>query len=368
MVSIQAQTSGKLTKITADVGDLVEQGQIIARIQQDDVVEQIRRAELQRKNLESSFKEKQKASQEMKRIQILELQQDERNQHQHIKNLEQQVEAQHVLQQQQEKLKESREKLAKEGIITKSKVLEVENEVVAIQQQINALTLEIDKAKNHLNAVALEIKQINSTETLDELSYTQQVEEIQLEIRDLQKKFAEDSQIISPYTGRIVEVPKKEEELVTAGTTIMLMEKLSEDSELEVVMYFSPLTGKQIQKGMSVQISPSIVKREEYGFMEGAVLEVDKYPSTLTTIVKTLQNQTLAQMLVANAAPIKVTAQLFPDTGTVSGYKWSSRHGPPIQIHSGTICFGEVTVREQAPATLVLPILKKTVLGIQSPS
>ena len=161
-----------------------------------------------------------------------------------------------------------------------------------------------------------------------------------------------------------LEIPVKEGDLVRPGTTILLMERAAARTGLEAVVYFSPLTGKQIERGMKAQISPSIVKREEYGFMEGTVAEVDRYPSTFSDIMNTLQNENLARMLAADAAPIKIKVNLITDSDTPSGYAWSSRNGPPIEIDSGTISSVTVTVKEQPPITLVIPVLKKFLFGI----
>ena len=149
-----------------------------------------------------------------------------------------------------------------------------------------------------------------------------------------------------------------------SGTTIFLMERAGARTGLEVIVYFSPLTGKQVKKGMKAQVSPSIVKQEEYGFMEGTVAEVDIYPSTFSDIMKTLQNESLAQMLAADVAPIKVKVDLIVDSNTPSGYTWSSRNGPPITIDRGTISAVTVTAKEQPPITLVVPIFRKFLFGI----
>ena len=55
---------------------------------------------------------------------------------------------------------------------------------------------------------------------------------------------------------------------------------------------------------------------------------------------------------------------LSPSDGTESGYVWSSTDGPPLTLQSGTLCGVTVVVRRQAPATLVLPFLKKFFLGV----
>ena len=362
--SLQAQGGGEIMKINVEVGDVIEQGQIVARVEQKDLLEKIRTAQLDLKNLEVSFEEKRKIHEEARGIQIKELQQQEKNQHQQIKNFEIQLQAQYDFKDQQEQLKDGYKKLIQEGIIGRNKVLETENEIVKIQQNINTLKLDIERAKNQLNEILLEIQKIESSEAIDELTQTQQIEKAKLGIRVLQNAFAENSQIVSPSQGRVLEIPRSEGDLISPGTNILLMEKIEGASGVEVIVYFSPLTGKQVKKGMKAQVSPSTIKQEEFGFMEGVVSNVDAYPSTFTDIMKTVQNEGLARMLAADAAPIKVKVDLIVDSNTPSGYTWSSRNGPPITIDSGTISTVTVTAKEQPPITLVIPVLKKFLFGI----
>lgn len=366
VATVQAQNSGTITAINVEVGDLVERGTIIARLQQDDLLEQIRKYQLDLQNLETTFAEKNKTREETSQIQLTKLQQDQANQKQDIKNLEAQLQAQMDLKAQKEEYLTGVKDLVKQGILSKNKILEVENEIVAIVQQINSLQVGIEKSKNLLNSILVEIKQLGGSKTIEDLDQQQKIETLQMTIRTLQNNFAENSQIISPYSGRVLEIPVSIGMLVSSGRPIVLMEQRAGDSDFEVVTYFSPLTGKQIQVGMKTQISPTIVKREEYGFMEGIVKQVDKFPSTYQAVVKDLQNDSLAQMLTKNTAPIKVVMRLIPDPNALSGYKWSSRQGPPIEIQSGTICNTEVTVREQPPISLVIPLFKKYVLGIEN--
>lgn len=364
MVSVQVQYPGKITTLNIEVGEMVEQGQIIARLQQDELLEKIRMAQLELKNLKTSFEEKKKTEEETNHLQLQELTQREENQYQQIMGLESQLHTLNELKRQQQEKKAAHEKLMQEGSVTESKVLEAEHELVKIQQQIDAIQLQIGEAKHQLHTIDLEVKQIENTRVIDELRYSQQIEKAKLEIRTLQNTFAENSQIVSPDRGRVLEIPLKQGDLVRPGMTILLMERVTAGSGLEVVVYFSPLTGKQLKKGMKAQVSPSTVKQEKYGFLKGTVADIDRYPSTFTDIMNTLQNESLARMLVADIAPIKVKVHLIADAGTPSGYTWSSRNGPPIEIDSGTLSSVTVIVEEQPPIALVMPILRKVLLGV----
>lgn len=367
VASVQAVASGKITQVQVQVGDLIEKGNVVAQIQQDDLLEQIKQAQLRLNNLETTFREKNKNEAETAMIRLQQLRKDETNLQQHIQNLQIQVNAQQSLKQQQEKLKAGMQSLVDDGVVPRNTVLEIENDIVAIEQQINVLRLEIEKARNEVNDILLAIKTLESSRSAEELQQAQEIEQAQLAIENLQRLYAQNAQITSDYTGKVLEVAVKEGALVRPGDPMLFVEEFSEGGELEAVLYFSPLTGKQIRPGMDVRLSPSTVKQEEYGFMQGVVAHVDEFPSTFQAMMQTLQNQSLAQFLSADIAPIKVVARLQTDAATVSGYAWSSGNGPPVRIGSGTICAAEVTVHEQAPITLVLPILKKFLFGAENP-
>ncbi|MBU2489325.1 MAG: NHLP bacteriocin system secretion protein, partial [Proteobacteria bacterium] len=129
------------------------------------------------------------------------------------------------------------------------------------------------------------------------------------------------------------------------------------------ILYLSFQDGKKVRPGMRAQISPSTVKREEYGFIVGTVRTVSEFPATREGMMRTLANEQLVGTLTQDGAPIAITAELSLSPETVSGFEWSSSQGPPVLITSGTFCTATVTVRQQRPISLVIPILKKS-LGL----
>ncbi len=80
--------------------------------------------------------------------------------------------------------------------------------------------------------------------------------------------------------------------------------------------------------------------------------------------MRSLRYDNLVSMFTRNGAPIEVKADLIPNPATPTGFKWSSSEGPDIDIESGLLAVGSVTVSTQSPLSLVLPILKKKVLGV----
>ncbi|MCZ7568691.1 MAG: NHLP bacteriocin system secretion protein [Ardenticatenaceae bacterium] len=168
------------------------------------------------------------------------------------------------------------------------------------------------------------------------------------------------ARVVSPYTGHILEIKINEGDLVERGTPIVSVELLEEGhrQDLDAIIYVAPREGKKIKPGMEVQISPSTVKREEFGFMLGKVASVSEFPATYQGMFRLLGSSELVKALSAGGAPIEVNVELTPDQETASGYKWSSPQGPPIHIDSGTLCTAGITVSQQRPLSLVLPLFR----------
>ena len=149
--------------------------------------------------------------------------------------------------------------------------------------------------------------------------------------------------------------------IVQGGSPIISIEPLVK--KLETVAYVSSAQAKEIHVGMSVRISPSGIQREEYGYMLGAVASIADFPATQEGIVHTFENDALARAMLNNGPVTELRVRFLEDPATRSGFKWSSPQGPPATISSGSVCNIEVVTREDPPASLVIPYLKKT-LGL----
>jgi HlyD family secretion protein len=126
-----------------------------------------------------------------------------------------------------------------------------------------------------------------------------------------------------------------------------------------VVLYVPSSYGKQIQVGMTAYVSPSTVKREEFGLMVGRVTYVSDYPATSRGMLRILKNDKLLASLVGADSPYEVHADLLVDEHTFSGYRWSSSQGPPLKIQSGTRAAAYITVASRRPIEMVVPLARE---------
>ena len=184
----------------------------------------------------------------------------------------------------------------------------------------------------------------------------------QMQLDSLEHQLDLESSVRSPYSGRVIEVKTQPGSLVEAGQPILSLEP--ESGGLQALVYVPADQAKQVLAGMAAQISPSQLRREEYGYIQGTVIAVSAYPSTQAALMDTFSNAPLVASLMATGPVVELQVAMVPDPGTPSGFRWSSPHGAAVELTPGTIVASDIVVREQSPASLIVPYTRKK-LGLR---
>ena len=202
-----------------------------------------------------------------------------------------------------------------------------------------------------LTAQFADLKQIKQQETRKRLE-------------ELQFQFSRDSVITAGFSGVVSGLTISRYDFVQPGGAVGTLIRDSYSGSADSVILYVPIgKGKLVQEGMEVNISPATVNREEHGYILGRVKAVSPYAVTQEQMMSTLQNQQLVQTFGGQAAVMEVEVELLRDTGTISGYLWSTPRGAPVTIDPGTICSGEIKVSSQRPIEMVVPFLKSLFSG-----
>jgi biotin carboxyl carrier protein len=161
--------------------------------------------------------------------------------------------------------------------------------------------------------------------------------------------------VVSPYSGQVLELLVNPGELVSIGSGILNLEENA--NPLEIVVFFPASVGKQIKTGMKAEVAPSSYSPQQYGYMLANVDYVAPFLSSPPGMMRLLQNQNLVQLFLnqAGGSPIEVHLALIPDSATPSGYRWSSSRGPDAKVTAGTLASVSVAVSQEHPISLVLP-------------
>jgi biotin carboxyl carrier protein len=172
------------------------------------------------------------------------------------------------------------------------------------------------------------------------------------------------SSVLSPHEGRVVDLKIGVGSLVAAGSSLMTIERASKQSGhgLQAAIYVPATEGGKVRAGMTAEITPSTVKREQHGFVFGEVTHVSDYPATAQSMMLLLQNEAVVRELSGSSPVTEVRAVLAP-AGDSPGYRWTSPAGASVPVKSGTLCTAEIVLGQERPASLVVPGLKKA-LGV----
>lgn len=165
----------------------------------------------------------------------------------------------------------------------------------------------------------------------------------------------------SPVTGKISSIQKSLGNSVTQGETIATV--VTGTEELDCIIYVPSELGKQVKDGMTVQVTPTYIKREEYGSMIGTVVAVSPFPVSASKIQATLQNENLVKTFSEDKSPIELRVVLKKDKNTKSGFAWTSSQGPDKIITQGTMISARVIIERKKPISLVIPAFK-SILGL----
>jgi HlyD family secretion protein len=347
VLNVVSTGSGVVTSLNAKVGGRIGKNQVIAQVAQPALVERIRavreaigEAQLQR----SAANQIRTGS---TRLQLDALNRQRENAQREIKVV--QDEANLVA----EQVPVEAELLAK-GLITRQQTFAAKQKLLDLEGRIAALNADLKRFDSDQYAIESQPRQAD-------VEMQTRVTGLERELAGLRKELELSANVVSPYSGEVVELR------VSPGTAVMegvpLLSIQPDVDQLEVLVYVPSMMVKQVRTAMEAQVSPSTVRREEYGYLRAKVTSIADYPATPAAIMRNFQNESLVTALTSSGPVTEVHVQLIADTATRNGYQWSSPLGPPVKLSSGTMCTVLIVTRRQRPVSLILPSVKE-MLGL----
>ena len=347
---IVAGTSGQIYDIRIKPGDTVKAGQIVARVSQPELFDQITNARDEFNVIREDYQALKSSIAKSNQLnkEYTEMQKDA-----YLKKIEN---AKKQLIWLESKIKDQ-EALFKEGLITRQ-------ELTTTKQQYDGAESDIKQYRSQIEQLSVQ-KLTNENSNQEKLlSRDQEIKTKEGALDMLRSKHELTAAIVSPYSGQVLSVMLSIGSIVRIDSPVLKVSLAGKNvRSLSAVIYVPAAEAKMIRPGMSVQISPGNTKKEEYGYMEGRVLSVSQFPSSQEEMMNTLRNETLVKELAGNVTPLKIYACLVSATDTVSGFNWSSPRGKDVIVTEGTRCSAMCIVQEQQPISLVIPLFKKYFYG-----
>ena len=345
--AVAPEGAGKIVKILVKPGEEVRKDQVIAQLENLDLSKQVQETKRHLGVLRGKYLRLNATSEG-------EIAQRQQNLKQQSESLSTALQSQlEYLSFVEVLLKESKEALAK-GLITNHKVENTYRDYQNTQREIGRLQEQLIQNKS---------QQADFTD-----KWQQRIRDFELKIQNakhgldkLQEKLKLSRAVRAPVAGIIMSLQKTLGDFVKGGDPVVNITSMHEN--LDAIVYIPPEEGKRVKADMEVLVSPSVIKQEEYGSIKGRINSISAFPVSKQSMMAILQNENLVDNLSKNTAPIAIRVLLNKDANTFSGFAWSSSNGPEQKIAPGTLITARITVRNQAPVSLIIPAFKK-LLGV----
>jgi len=342
VVNIVGTGTGLITKLNVKTGDTVQANQIIAEVSEPSLLEKIKVTEAALQDLKEERQRVLKVKTDSAKLQLEALERQKSNAEREIENLREQI---RIV---DEQIPVDDQLLAR-GLITKQQSLANRQKKVQLEGQVNAQQAIITQVEAQRFTTEDQPRE-------NDIDMQGRVTDLERNLASLRKDLSTAANVVSPYSGQVLEVKVYRGSAVSEGTPIISIQPDSD--QLEALIYLSSLQAKDAKPGMEVQLSPGTVRREEFGYMTGRISFVASYPATQAAMMSVLGNETLMQSISSGGPVTEVRARL-DRANTPSGFRWSSREGPPIQISSGTLCTAQIVTKNSRPISLALPVFKE---------
>jgi HlyD family secretion protein len=341
LMNVPSPAGGVITQLRVHAGDSVKQGDVVATVRQVEQEQRLADATQTMHERENTLAVRREA---------LDHEMASRRQNAEIRrNVQRQTIG--YTEQRIERLRSQlaiRQDLRRQNLAVEDRVESARSELALAEQQLSdsrARLTEID--------AALLDADINQQREIDSL--TQTVADARRTVGELTQHLKLSNAVVAPADGRVTELTTGEGSTVEAGVSILNIETVG--SLLQATVYIPIETGKKVVPGMVVHVSPSTVRREEYGMLQGIVVAVSSFPSTPQGMHAVLQNQRLVDTFAGSGPPYEARIDLQP-AATPTGYAWTSGAGPRTDLTSGTPLKSYITIQSDPPVVLLLPFLK----------
>lgn len=342
VVNVVTTGSGTITNFKLKIGDVVLAGDVVATIAQPEIETSLRQTRNRLEEARVDAGRTVHVQDESVRLQIAALDRQK-------ETVEGDVQQGNNLVRLAEDQVPVQERLLDRGLQTKQ-------QLIAAQQRVIELKAGVEKNRAQLVTIEAQRYGLQSLPETSRRDAEMRIEELEREAQTLDQQMRLSTKVISPFSGEVVELKVYEGSGVVTGTPVLSLQPAV--GQLEVVAFVATGEAKSLTPGMAVQVSPTTVKREEYGYLRGRVTHVSDFPTTDAAAMRTFENDSLVNALKAQGLANEVRVVLEP-ADHAGGYVWSSRKSPNQVISSGTLCTIEVITRERRPIELAMPFLKK---------
>ncbi len=342
---VQSQAPGLVEKVSVKPGDQLQEGDIVAVLQQPALEQLLQQAKENYDEINKTNSEALEANQNQFLAQLASIERQKQL-------LTEGKELSGNVNQSLEKRNQALLELAKDNLVSSEMLLQSESSLVEIKTKMAGYDAQIQ-------ALDLSLEQAKQKNIQTEFTLKNQIDESRRAVEKMELQLENNRHIRSKSGGKVMQLMVSAGTAVAFGTPVLSVATDESTQAMKNLCYFSVKDGKKIKPGMTIQVTPSTVKRERFGSIVGKVVSVSSFPVSQEAAMNIVGSKELAFALTGQGAMIEVETELqgasSPDSE--SGYEWTSRN-PPVAVSQGTTTVNRVRVDDRAPITYVLPLLR----------
>lgn len=342
---VQAPSTGRLDSMMIDVGDTVRRGQQIAVLAQPQLRTSIEQLQDALEELQANRDSTAALMASTRQMEMSSIRQQQRQATEAIASAEARIAYLDA-------------RIARESVAVVQGLLPRDQwqSTVAERAETQLQRLSTIARRQELGASVVQ-RDLASRQSLFQLD--QQIVQTANQLARDSARLAEYAYVTSPYEGLVVERLADAGQAVGAGAALITVVP----SGSPQVLLFIPLEGKRIGAGMRAQMVPGGVRPEETGYFLGEVREVSPTPLSGSGLDRYLKNEVLVEQFTSQGGAYLVEVNVFRDTATVSGFRWTSRAGADLSFGSGTLVSGKIIVEQMRPLALIMPAIRRWLRG-----
>lgn len=176
---------------------------------------------------------------------------------------------------------------------------------------------------------------------------------LEQELESLYVEYEQSSVIRSTEDGTIQNIVNTGELLEAGEQTADILVNSQYTNNRQVAAYVPLKVAKRLEVGMEVQICPSHVSREEYGYMEGYITSIGKVPVTEKSLKSYYGNLEYVTDVLPDESCVEILIGIQGDEDSENLFRWSNPKGKSVTVEVGTVCDIKTVIENKTPISLL---------------
>jgi HlyD family secretion protein len=353
--TVAAPGSGILSQILHETGDHVQQGAILARLENPIMETRIEAAKSNLRRAEEAAQRVRRSNEEF--IRSLKEEYAVAEHYHDARTLDLTDKTARLKQQLQEQ-----DDLYAKGLITKTTLQATENALENAQEALIAARYDFSARRTEFLTDLRDADQ----DIQDHIVAVHLAEE---GLAALEADYARSTIVRASETGTLAEVSARLREPVQPGDTLFEILPGQPDVQptdgLVAVVFVEAFTAASIAPGMAAEVIPAFAMIERDGFIRGEVKTVSALPVTRAHLLMRLGNEALVESLVQSGPVKEVVVSLRQDPNRQADLLWSNGSGPGVPAAIGTLASSNFVIDRKRIASFVFPKLDELLSALR---